>query len=153
MCSTLISELFIAFSQEVSVPPKISLRAGDAIDDYAMPTQFEHEQDQISDDYFENYHWGISYLDPESWRHYLPFLFRYALHKRKENSIVIDALLNSLRPPDRLPARLASLSIEQEKAVREAIEYLAFEENSIHTELACIVLEEWWLPNAIYRQA
>lgn len=151
MCSTLISELFKAFSEETAHAPLISLRAGNAIDEYTAAIPFDTKQDQISDEYFESFHWGISHLDPDSWRHYLPHLFNYALHRLHEGSVVTDALLSSLRPPDRSPARLGSLSTEQEKAIREAIEHLAFAKNSAQSELACQVLEEWWLPNATYR--
>lgn len=131
----------------------MSLRAGNAIDDYAIPMPFEPEQDQVSDEYFENFHWGLSYLDPSSWRHYLPYLFQYSFRRIHGDSFVIDSLLSSLRPPDRMPPRLDSLSAEQEKATRQAIEYLAFTKDSAHAEFACQVLEEWWLPNSIYRLA
>jgi hypothetical protein len=151
MCSTLTSELFLEFYKETSGTPSLTLRAGNAIDDYAPPMPFDPVHDKISDEYFESFYWGLSYLDPTSWRHYLPYLFQYAFHHLHEGSLVTTALLSSLRPPDRLPARLGSLSTEQENSIRKAIEHLAFAHDSAQSELACQVLEEWWLPNAIYR--
>lgn len=153
MHSTLTTELFKVFCKETSCIPLMSLRAGNAIDDYATPMLFEYEHDQVSDEYFENFHWGLSYLDPSSWRHYLPYLLQYSFRRIQEGSVVIDSLLSSLRPPDRMPPRLGSLSAEQETATRQAIEYLAFAKDSVHAEFACQVLEEWWLPNSIYRPA
>ncbi|WP_442961826.1 DUF6714 family protein [Pseudomonas sp. BMS12] len=151
MSSTLTTELFKAFYSETSCAPLMSLRAGNAIDDYSTPTPFESEYDQVSDEYLESFHWGLSYLDPLSWRHYLPYFFQYAFCRIHKGSVVTDALLNSLRPPERTPPRLGSLSTEQETAIRHAIEHLAFAKDSVHAELACQVLEEWWLPNSVYR--
>jgi hypothetical protein len=66
--------------------------------------------------------------------------------------MVVDALLSSLRPPDRTPPRLASLTEEQEVVLREFLESLAFAgESNPYQDLAMQVLEEWWLPNALYR--
>ena len=151
MSSALTAELFKAFCKEISCTPLIPLRSGNAIDDYSVPVPFEPEHDKISDEYLENFYWGLSYLDPESWRHYLPYLFQYSFRKIREGSVVTDALLSSLRPPERMPPRLGSLSVEQETAIRQAIEHLAFAKDSAHTAFACQVLEEWWLPNSIYR--
>ena len=151
MRPSLISELFLAFCDDVSRPPSVSLRGGNAIDDHATPMPFDSELDKISDDYFERFHWGLSYLTPDSWRHYLPHLFEYSFHRLKAGSVVIDALLNSLRPPERNPARLGSINKEQEHAIKLAVEHLAFAQNSAQSDLACQVLEEWWWPNAIYR--
>lgn len=152
MNSALIAELFSTFSKETSCTPPMSLRAGNAIDDYAAPMPFDHNHDEISDEYLESFHWGLSYLDPVSWRHYLPYLCQYALHNIHNGNIITNSLLNSLRPPERTPPRLSSLSHEQEIAIQHTIEHLAFTEGSMDAELACQVLEEWWLPNSLYRQ-
>jgi hypothetical protein len=151
MSSTLTAELLKAFCSETSCTPLMSLRAGNSIDDYDTPTPFDPEHDKVSDEYLESFYWGLSYLDALSWQHYLPYFFQYAFRKIHEGSVVTDALLSSLRPPDRTPARLGSLSAEQETAIRRAIEHLAFAKDSVHSEFACQVLEEWWLPNSMYR--
>jgi hypothetical protein len=66
--------------------------------------------------------------------------------------MVVDALLSSLRPPDRTPPRLASLSEEQEAVLREFLEEIAFAAEPNHyQDLAMQVLEEWWIPDALYR--
>jgi len=65
--------------------------------------------------------------------------------------MVIDAFLTSLRPPDREPARLASLSVEQEAVVSAFLDVMAFHDTSVHQELARTALEEWWAPGALYR--
>jgi hypothetical protein len=57
----------------------------------------------------------------------------------------------SLRPPDREPPRLASLSPAQERVVRQLLEVLAFAEDSVWQENACQALEEWWIENPLYR--
>ena len=54
--------------------------------------------------------WGLAYLDAQSWRHYLPRLIDYALRRPDDPAMVAEALVRSLRPPDRYPPRLASLS-------------------------------------------
>jgi hypothetical protein len=63
----------------------------------------------------------------------------------------ISTLLNSLRPPDREPPRLASLSPEQMAVVTGVLDLLAFSDESAYRDLACQVLEEWWAPGALYR--
>jgi hypothetical protein len=148
----LVAELFGAFALEIAAIPSVTLRAGNSLDDYQQPSPFESAVDSISDGYLENYPWGIGYLDAASWRHYLPHLIEYALRHKHDGNLVVDGLLNSLRPPDREPPRLASLSPQQEAQVTRFLEALAFGEPSPHQELACQVLEEWWIPNALYRQ-
>jgi hypothetical protein len=73
------------------------------------------------------------------------------LRHPEHNTDVCDALLNNLRPPDREPPRLASLSADQEKVVVEFLELLAFSNTSAIRHFACQVLEEWWIPGALYR--
>jgi hypothetical protein len=147
----LVSKLFAAFASDIEATPSISLRGGDQLDDYKEPSAFDPSIDSISDGYLEKYRWGVTYLDAASWRHYLPYLVEYTFRHMRDGSDVGDALLNSLRPPDREPPRLASLNAEQEVLVTQFLDALAFGEQSAHQELACQVLEEWWVPGALYR--
>ena len=149
--SQLITKSFAAFSSEASTPPLITLRGGNALDEYNKPPSFDPLIDLISDSYFEKYSWGIGYLDATSWRHYLPHLIEYAISHIQNGTLVVDSFLNSLRPPDRDPPRLASLTAEQETVVTEFLDVLAYDDQSVHQELACQALEEWWAPGAIYR--
>jgi hypothetical protein len=63
----------------------------------------------------------------------------------------VGALIASLRPPDRDPPRLASLSPAQEKVIRELLQVLAFGEGSAWQRDACQALEKWWIENPLYR--
>ena len=149
--SELAEAAFAAFAADVTTKPTITLRGGNALDDYQQLPQFEESIDAITDAYLERYAWGIGYLDAASWRHVLPYLMAYALRHISEGSDVVDAFLNSLRPPDRQPPRLASLSAEQEIVVSRFIDVLAFSDESAHHELACQTMEEWWAPSSLYR--
>lgn len=142
-----------AFAADLSCTPTITLRGGNAIDEYRQPPAFDATLDAVTDVYLERFMWGVGHLDAQSWRHYLPSLIDHALRHIRQASNVTDALLNSLRPPDREPPRLASLSPEQEALVVRALDALAFSEASAHKELACQALEEWWSPGALYRPA
>ena len=63
-----------------------------------------------------------------------------------------EGLLYSLRPPDRDPPRLASLTPEQKAAIVAFLEALAFDDNAAYYQADALqILEEWWLPNARYR--
>lgn len=152
MSQIFLDKVFMAFAADLEAPPQTSLRAGDLLDDYKEPLPFDPAVDAMSDEYMERYHWGLNHLDAASWRHYLPRLMEYAFRHIELNSIVVDALLNSLRPPDREPPRLAALTDKQEIIVIEFLDTFAFAEGSAYQELACQVLEEWWVPNALYRQ-
>ena len=90
----------------------MTLRGGHAIDKYDVAAPYEPETDQPSDAYLETYaYWGLSYLDPASWRHDLPCLIglrapargrtRGAGHRRPA---VVDA-------PSRPEARAARLDL------------------------------------------
>jgi hypothetical protein len=144
-------EAHSAFASDTALPPALTLRGGDAIDSGKTPPEFDTARDEITDDYIEAYHWGLPYLDAHSWRHALPYLLRYALRTLEKPSAAVDALLNSLRPPDRTPPRLASLSIEQEIVISRVLDVLCFSPESAYHELACQTTEEWWQPNAMYR--
>jgi len=150
----LLRRAFEVFASDTRLIPSTTLRSGNAIDGYAEPLPYDSASDEPTDQYLERYaYWGVAYLDAESWRHYLPHLVAYGLHHvARDPHMVVEALLSSLRPPDRTPPRLASLTEEQEAVLREFLELLAFGgEPSIHQDLAMQVLEEWWLPNALYR--
>lgn len=108
------------------------------------------------DDYLEKYAFsGLSFLDPLSWRHYLPRLIDYALrhiHSNDPGTMAIDGLLWSLRPPDRKPPRLGSLTTEQQAVVIAFLDEAAFSDDSAYQDLAMQVLEEYWVPKALYRE-
>ena len=108
--SSLVTQAFAVFAEEAAARPTVTLRAGNEIDEYRSPSSFDGSIDVVSDDYLERFSWGVGYLDAASWRHYLPHLIEYALRNLQQGNGVTDALLNSLRPPDREPPRLASLS-------------------------------------------
>ena len=93
--------------------------------------------------------WGLGYLDARSWRHYLPRLIDYAFRCPTDPAMVTEALVRSLRPPDRYPPRLATLSADQEDVVRSFLEQAALGDAIPHVQAeAQQALEEWWLPNA-----
>ena len=65
-----------------------------------------------------------------------------------------EGLLYSLRPPDRQPPRLATLTPEQEAVIVAFLEALAFSDDTrLYQEDAMQILDEWWLPNARYRNS
>jgi len=145
----LIADIFAAFSADASAFPAMTLRGGDALDAGRPAPPFDVLVDAISDEYLEAHPWGSGYLDAASWRHYLPFMMAYALRQIDRPSDVTDALLTSLRPPDRVPPRLASLSKVQETVVLRFLDVLAYSDQSASTDLAAMVLTEWWTPGAI----
>ncbi len=151
MSEALAAKAFEAFAADLGVTPAVTLRGGNSLDEYRYPEKFDSELDAASDSYFERYWWGIAHLDPSSWRHYLPQLIDYSLRHKHEGSMVIDAFLSSLRPPDREPPRLASISNEQEAVVTAFLDIMAFDDASVHQDLARTALEEWWAPGALYR--
>ncbi|MGO1001378.1 DUF6714 family protein [Lysobacter sp. CA196] len=140
-----------AFQDGIAMPT-MSLRAGNALDSYDAPPPFDAHLDRPVAKYLETHHWGVAHLDPISWRYYLPALLRHALLKLEHpDSMAIDALLSSLRPPDRDPPRFASLSQAQAQAVVAVLDALAFEEASAWKDEAIVALEEYWAPGAHYR--
>ena len=146
---------FEAFSSDVAAIPPVTLRGGDALDSYDEPPPFDPQVDEPTDVYLETYAFnGLNFLDAPSWRHYLPRLVDYALRNIASNApgtMAIDGLLWSLRPPDRAPPRLGSLSVEQERVIVAALDELAFAEDSVYKADAMQVMEEWWIPGALYR--
>jgi hypothetical protein len=145
----LIADIFAAFSADASAFPAMTLRGGDALDAGQPAPLFDVLVDAISDEYLEAHPWGSGYLDAASWRHYLPFMMAYALRRIDRPGDVTDALLTSLRPPDRVPPRLASLGKAQETVVLRFLDVLAYSAQSASTDLAALVLAEWWTPGAI----
>jgi hypothetical protein len=63
----------------------------------------------------------------------------------------IDLPRRDFVAPDREPPRLGSLSHEQEAVVIAFLDVLAFDERSVHKAFAMHVLEEYWIPGALYR--
>jgi hypothetical protein len=145
----LIADIFAAFSAEGSAFPPMTLRGGDALDAGTEAPPFDVLVDAISDEYLEAHPWGSGWLDATSWRHYLPFMMEYALRHLAESNDVADAVLTSLRPPERNPPRLGSLSKAQETAVLRFLDVLAHNADSASMDLAAVVLSEWWTPGAI----
>jgi hypothetical protein len=152
--SDLVERARAAFGPDAAAPPAMTLRGGAAVDSYETPPPYDPRLDQPTDAYLEAHaYWALAYLDAASWRGYLPRLTEYALgHLGDRRSMVAEALLFSLRPPDREPPRLASLSAEQEAVVVAVLDVLAFDERSLDRDLAMQVLEEYWVPNALYRR-
>ncbi len=140
-----------AFAVDAALSPALTLRGANAIDSYTEPPPFDAEQDACSPGYLEAHAWGIHHLDPASWRHYLPALGELALDSLSSGSSAVSGLIQSLRPPDRDPPRLASLDVAQETVIRELLEVLAFTPESIWQTEACQALEEWWIENPLYR--
>jgi hypothetical protein len=151
MSSDLPSQLLSVFATDSEGTPETTLRSGDSIDSNGTAIPFDFERDAVSDDYLTQYHCGVAYLDAASWRHYLPMLGEFALRHLDSNSLVVGALIASLRPPDRDPSRLASLDSLQETVMRELLEILAYSLASVWQEEARQALDEWWINGARYR--
>src|SRR5690348_6097076 len=115
-----------AFAPDLAAAPRMTLRQGDAIDSYGQAPPANDAADALTDAYLEQYCAGLSHLDPASWRHYLPALADYEQRHVRAGNMAIGSLIASLRPPDREPPRLGSLSAAQEAAVRSLLELLAF---------------------------
>lgn len=153
MYDAIVSRAFEVFRADAAAIPPMTLRGGNAIDGYEFPPPFDPSVDEPTDTYLETYFWGVIYLDPVSWRHYLPRLIDYALrHISDRGSLVTESLLGSLRPPDWEPPRLAALSAAQEAVVVAFLDVLAFDNGSASQDFAMQVLEEYWVPNALYRK-
>jgi len=63
----------------------------------------------------------------------------------------VEATVRSLRPPDRVPTRLTTLSRAQEEVVVRFLEHLALANDAGSPNDARSALEEWWLPDAYVR--
>ena len=150
----IVRRAYAAFQRDYAAAPAMTLRGGDAEDSYRTPPPYDPQLDAPTDEYIAAYtFWGLIYLDAASWRHYLPQLIDYSFrHIGDPNTMAPEGLLNSLRPPDRDPPRLGSLTPEQEAVIVAFLEELAFSDDAefFHDD-AMQILEEWWLPNARYR--
>ena len=148
--AAVVRRAFEVFRPDAEAPPPLTLRGGNAVDSYDQPAPFDPGEDASTDAYLEAFaFWGLGYLDARSWRHYLPRLIDYAVRHPDDPAMVAEALVRSLRPPDRYPPRLATLGLEQEDVVRAFLELAALGDAlpHLHTE-AQQALEEWFLPDA-----
>ena len=145
----IVSGAFEVFRTDID-PPPLTLRGGNAVDGYSQAAPFDPAEDEPTDAYFEAFaFWGLGYLDARSWRHYLPRLIDYAFRHPNDPAMVAEALVRSLRPPDRYPPRLATLNADQERIVLSFLEQVALGGVIPHLRAeAQQALEEWWLPNA-----
>jgi hypothetical protein len=142
-----------AFHADALAPPQMTLRGGYAEDSYDFAPPLDPVLDEPTDKYIETYtFWGLAYLDPASWRHYLPRLIDYTFRHMDDPAMAVEGLLFSLRPPDREPPRLASLTPDQEAVIVAFLEEVAFSEDSANRDFAMQVMEEWWIPDALYRK-
>ena len=142
-----------AFHVDAQALPQMTLRGGCAADSYAAIPEPDPELDKLTDAYLEKFtFWGLAYLDPASWRYYLPHLIEYAFRHMDDPAMAVEGLLHNLRPPDRDPPRLASLTAEQEAIVLAFLEQVAFSEDSANRDFAMQVTEEWWIPDALFRK-
>lgn len=142
-----------AFHADALAAPRMTLRGGYAEDSYDIAPPLDPVLDEPTDAYLETYtFWGLAYLDPASWRHYLPRLIDYTFRHMDDPGMAVEGLLHNLRPPDREPPRLASLTPEQEAVIAAFLENVAFSEDSANRGFAMQVLEEWWIPDALYRK-
>ena len=142
-----------AFREERAHPPALTLRGGNAVDSYDRPEPFDPALDQSSDEYIERHaQWAMPHLDARSWRHYLPRLIEYAFAHPDDPAMVVESTVRSLRPPDRVPARLTTLSREQEEVVIRFLEHLARSDDASGSgDDARTALAEWWRPGAHLR--
>jgi hypothetical protein len=156
MSQEIAQRAFEVFGTDLAAVPGISLRSANAIDSYETPLPFDPVLDEPTDAYLERYtFWGQAYLDPASWRHYLARWIDYSMrHPGVPTTMVIEGLLASLRPPDREPPRLASLTPEQEEVVVAFLEHAAGGfDRGYDGALAQQALDEWWGPDPHYRRA
>jgi hypothetical protein len=154
MREAIVKRAYDAFRADIEAPPPMTLRGGNAVDSYESPPPYDAAIDQPTDAYLATHtYWGLGYLDAASWRHYLPQLIAYTFrHLADPTTMAPEGLLFSLRPPDREPPRLATLSHQQEAVIVAFLENLAFSDDAgYYQEDALQILEEWWLPNALYR--
>jgi hypothetical protein len=147
----IVAEAESAFAREIADTPPMSLRAGNAVDNYEFQPAYSQTEDRLSDAYLERHYWGIAHLDPISFRHYIPALVDYGLRHLEQGSNVVDTFLLNLRPPDRDPPRLGSLSPAQEAVIVKFLDIMAFTTSSVFKEDAMLALEKWWAPVALYR--
>ena len=142
-----------AFRDDLAAPPALTLRGANAVDSYELPVPFDPDADEPTDAYLEgNAFWAMPYLDAHSWRHYLPRLIEYAVAHPDDPAMAVEGMVRSLRPPDRVPARLTTLTAAQEAVIVELLEWLALGDGErAASDDARLALEEWWLPDGYLR--
>lgn len=147
--ASIVTRAFKLFRADATTSPPLALRGADAVDSHNQPMPFDPAVDEPTDAYLEKFaFWGMAYLDARSWRHYLPRLIDYAFRRPNDPAMVTEALVRSLRPPDRYPPRLGSLNGGQEDVVRSFLEQVALGDAIPHLQAeAQQALEEWWLPD------
>jgi hypothetical protein len=148
-----VQSAFEAFRADAEPVPPLTLRGGNSVDSYDEAEPFDPARDEPTDAYIEGFaFWGLGYLDAQSWRHYVPRLISYAFRRPDDPAMAVEALIRSLRPPDRYPPRLGTLTAEQEAVVVAFLETLALGDGTSHLrDDAQQALEEWWLPGARHR--
>jgi len=133
-------------------PPAISLRGGAALDVYDPAPPFDPALDAPSAEYLLRFCCGLMHVDAESWHYYLPLVMRAALPRAAiPGDELVEAVVWTLRPPDRDPPRFGRLPAPQVAAVVAVLEHLAFAPESANQDFALQVLEEYWIPGAQYR--
>jgi hypothetical protein len=117
----------------------MTLRQGEALDDYATVPDEVAPSDwhSISDEDLQDSPYGVHYLDDVSKRYYLPAFLSYSVrHAPAEDMVTFNCLHTLLRPD--------GLSHEQKAAVREALEYLAFDTSwEVRNAEALAALDRW----------
>ncbi len=147
----LIELVNTVFDEATVKTPPMSLRGGNAVDSYDLPTDYDEQLDQPTDEYLQQFaYWGLPHLDPVSWHYYLPFLINYSLRNTTKDSpiesvLAVEATLFSLRPPDREPSRFSLITPEEEEVIVQFLEILAFDEDSDYQDYGMQVLEEYWI--------
>ena len=146
---SIVERAFAAFQADAAGPPPLSLRGGYDIDSYTRAQPFDPATDRPTDEYVEQHaFWGLGYLDAQSWRHYLPRLIQYSLLNSDDPQMVTETLVRSLRPPDRYPPRLRSVTPEQGRIVSLFLEHLTKTHPSEDLrQEAQQALDEWWGPD------
>jgi hypothetical protein len=130
----------------------MTLRGGDARDSYGTLSPMDEKLDKICDEYLERYFWGCHHIDPDSWKHYLPGLIDYTLrHLSDGGSLVVGALLSTLRPGSADDPKISSLNHAQEVIICQFLDKLAFADGSAFQTDAQQVMEEFWVNHSIYR--
>jgi hypothetical protein len=66
--------------------PRVSLRGGNAMDSLKKPPDFDRIEDNESDAYLTKNICGLSFLDMDSVRYYVPILARYVHRKYPDDS-------------------------------------------------------------------
>ena len=140
------------FAEDARRPPPMSLRSGEDADSYRVPRPYSPDDAPTQALIGQLAFWALPHMDAQSWRHHLPNLIEYGLaHRSDPGDLAVEAILWSLRPPDRDPPRLGSLSDEQEAVIVAFLDVLAFDDASAFTDFAQQVMEEWWAPRPLFR--